>query len=361
VALFPTVGAILPEVHAGNTRLSYLWTALASVEMIRGGVTCCQDHDLASAWEGIVAAWRDIGIRGVGAITLADRWIPANVQTDPALVRAQTLEFIEAYHDPRSRVTMALGPSTVFLCSDDYLTWAAEIAAARDLCIHIHVSETAGEVAESLASTGLRPPERLERLGILNWRLSAAHCVHVNPADIDLLARSGAAVVHCPKSNMKLADGIAPIPALRRAGVRVALATDGAASNDLLDIWEDMRAAALLARVGTDDAGALPAAEAFAMATLGGAQACRIEAGLIEPGRLADLAIVDLRGAHLRPMHDLLTALVFCARAADVRDTIVDGQVVMRNRCILTVDEAALLEEADAVGRVLFARRKEIR
>jgi 5-methylthioadenosine/S-adenosylhomocysteine deaminase len=212
---------------------------------------------------------------------------------------------------------------------------------------------------ESLESTGLRPPERLERLGILNSRVSAAHCVHVNQADIALLARSGAAVVHCPKSNMKLADGIAPVPALRRAGIPAAIATDGAASNDLLDMWEDMRVAALLARVGADDAAALSAADVFEMATVGGARACRVEAGVLEPGRLADLAIVDLRGPHLRPLHDLLTTLVFCARAADVRDTIVDGRVVMRDRRLLTVDEAALIEEADAASRALLARRSQ--
>jgi 5-methylthioadenosine/S-adenosylhomocysteine deaminase len=354
-ALFPTVGVILRELRAGNARLSYLWSALASIEMIRGGVTCCQDSDLSGSWQGIVAGWRDIGIRGVGAITLADMWLPANVQTAPARLREEALAYIDAHHNPQSRVTMALAPSAAFLCSDGLLQWASETTAARDLGLHIHVSERSDEVTESMQTIGFRPPERLERLRILSSRLSAAHCVHVNQDEIERLARWDVSVVHCPKSNMKLADGIAPVPALRRAGIRVALGTDGAASNDLLDMWEEMRCAALLARVGAEDAAALAAADVFEMATAVGARVCRVDAGVIEPGRLADLVIVDLSGAHLRPLHDLVTTLVFCARAADVRDTIVDGRIVMRDRRILTVNEAELIEEANAAGKAVFA------
>jgi len=201
----------------------------------------------------------------------------------------------------------------------------------------------------------MRPVERLERLALLSERLSAAHCIHLDGAEVDLLARRGVTVVHCPKSNMKLADGIMPWPALKVAGVPVALGNDGCASNDLLDMWEEMRAATLLGGVGTDDPAAVTPADVFRAATEGGARACRVDAGTLNPGRLADVTIVDLSGAHLRPAHDILQTLVYCARAADVRDTIIDGRVVMRQRQVVTVDEAVLVEEADAMGHELYA------
>jgi 5-methylthioadenosine/S-adenosylhomocysteine deaminase len=163
-------------------------------------------------------------------------------------------------------------------------------------------------------------------------------------------------VVHCPKSNMRLADGVMPWPALKAAGVEVALGNDGCASNDLLDMWEEMRAAAMLASVSAGDPASITPSDVFRAATESGARACRLDAGTLDPGRLADVVVVDLSAAHLRPVHNVLDTLVFCARAADVRDVVVDGRVVMRQRQVLTVDETALVAEADAVGRELFDR-----
>jgi 5-methylthioadenosine/S-adenosylhomocysteine deaminase len=353
-ALFPMVDAILHELHAGNTRPAYLWSALGALEMIHAGTTCCQDLDVSS--DGVFQAWADVGLRGVGAITLADDWIPAGVMSERDEAKAATLGYVERWHDPASRITVSLGPSTPFLCSEPLLAWVRDTAEAHELGIHIHVSETADEVTESLRAHGQRPVVRLERLGLLSGRLSAVHCVHLDGEEIDLLAKSGGTVVHCPKSNMKLADGAMPWPRLNAAGVPVGLGNDGAASNDLLDMWEEMRAAALLASLAADDPAAITPADVFRTATEGGARACRVAAGTLDPGKLADIAVVDLRGAHLRLVHDILAALVYCARAADVRDTIIDGCVVMRNRQIHTVDESALLAEADAEGQALYER-----
>jgi 5-methylthioadenosine/S-adenosylhomocysteine deaminase len=352
--LFPMVDVILQEQRAGNQRPAYLWSALGALEMIRAGTTCCQNLDVSA--EAIFQAWTDVGLRGVGAITLADGWIPAEVATESDRLKQAALGQVTRWHDPSERITISLGPSAPFLCSDGLLQWARQTAERHDLGIHIHVSETAGEVEDSLRERGLRPLERLETLGLLSERLSAVHCVHLNEAEIVLLARHGVTVVHCPKSNMKLADGIMPWPALKAAGVEVALGNDGCASNDLLDMWEEMRAALLLGSIGTGDPSAITPADVFRAATEGSARACRVDAGTLDPGRLADIAIVDLSGAHLRPLHDILQTLVFCARAADVRDVIIDGRVVMRQRQILTVDEAALVEEANAAGRDLYAR-----
>jgi 5-methylthioadenosine/S-adenosylhomocysteine deaminase len=354
--LFPTVETLQHEQRAGNERPAYLWSALASLEMIRAGTTCCQDLDLSM--DGVFQAWADTGLRGVGAITLADDWIPAELMTGTDKLKESALGYVERWHDPASRITISLGPSTPFLCSDELLVWARDQAAARDLGLHIHVSEIAAEVADSVRDHGLRPVERLDRLGLLHERLSAVHCIHLNRAEIDLLARRGVTVVHCPKSNMKLADGIMPWPALQAAGVTLALGNDGCASNDLLDLWEEMRAATLMGCVAAGDARAVSAADVFRAATQGGARACRVDAGTLDPGRLADLVVVELSGPHLRPVHDILGTLVYCARAADVRDTVVDGRLVMRARQILTIDEPALVEEAEDVGRALLARAR---
>jgi 5-methylthioadenosine/S-adenosylhomocysteine deaminase len=306
-------------------------------------------------------AWLDAGFRGVLAYTLANRWVPAELRAREDEMRRNVLDYVEEFHKPKELTQVFLAPSTVFLCDDDLLRWVGEQAGRMDTGIQIHVSETAGEVAESLAETGLRPLERLWRLGLVGERLSAVHCVHLEAGEIDCLSRSRAVVVHCPKSNMKLADGAAPVKAMRRAGIPVAVATDGCGSNDLLDLWEEMRAAVMLARVSENDAAALSPQDALQMATIDAARAARIEAGQVRPGMLADLIVLKLNQAHLQPFHeiDLCNMLVFCARAEDVRDTIIHGRVVMRDRKLITLDEAQLIQEAREIDRQLYPRRKE--
>ena len=168
--------------------------------------------------------------------------------------------------------------------------------------------------------------------------------------EIGRIKKSGTKVVHCPKSNMKLADGVMPIKKMLEAGLPVSIATDGCASNDLLDMWEEMRAALFLARVSAGDAGCIEPEDVFRMATEEAAKACRVEAGVLEPGRFADIAVVDLSAVHLRPIHNLMGTLVYCTKSEDVRDTIINGEVIMRNRKFVNIDEQALLSEADQVG-----------
>ncbi|GAP13975.1 cytosine deaminase [Longilinea arvoryzae] len=355
--LFPTVG-VLRDAVKENRRIPYLWTALSAIEMIKGGTTCCIDMDVT--YEETLQAWREIGFRGVLAYTLTNRWVPAELRASEIEMRQKVLDFISEYHRPDGLTQVFMAPSTLFLCDDDLMSWVGEQSEKLHLGVQIHISETAGEVEDSIRETGLRPVERLEKLGLLNDRLSAVHCCHINAKEIDLLARTGANTVHCPKSNMKLADGIAPVTELKACGVPVAVATDGAASNDLLDMWEEMRAAVLLARVSRNDAAALTPADALQMATVDAARAARIDAGEIIPGKLADLILLDLNKAHLQPFHteDVANMLVFCARSEDVRDTIIHGKVVMRNRRITTIDEEEILREAVEVERELFSQRK---
>ncbi|MCD4671163.1 MAG: amidohydrolase, partial [Anaerolineaceae bacterium] len=325
--LFPTVGALTEQFQQGNNRSAYLWSACAAIEMIKGGITCCLEMDHIN--EESFYAWQDIGLRGVVGYVLANQWIPEELIGDEEKTRAKAVAFIEKWHQPDGLVQVCLSPSTVFLCDDNLLLWAGEQAEKHDLGIQIHVSEIASEVQDTLSNRGMTPVELLDDLGLLSPRLSAVHCVHVSESDIERLGNSGTHVVHCPKSNMKLADGIAPVIKMKETGIRLSVGTDGCASNDLLDMWEEMRAAVFLARVATNNANALSARDGCRMATIEAAGGCRMEAGELLPGRLADLAIVELKGTHLRPCHAdrRLEMLVCCARGGDVRDTIINGEM----------------------------------
>ncbi len=357
--LFPTIGALTEQFQQGNNRSAYLWSACAAIEMIKGGITCCLDMDHIN--EESFYAWQDVGLRGVVGYVLFNQWIPEELIGDEEKSRGKAVKFIEKWHQPDGLVQVCLSPSTVFLCDDNLLLWAGGQAEKYDLGIQIHVSEIASEVQDTLDDRGMTPVELLDDLKLLSPRLSAVHCVHVSESDIERIANSGARVVHCPKSNMKLADGIAPIFEMKEAGIHLSVGTDGCASNDLLDMWEEMRAAVLLARVAANNAEALSARDALRMATIEAARVCRIEAGEILPGRLADLAIVELKGAHLRPFHadKLLEMLVFCARAGDVRDTIINGEIVMRDRQIKKINEVEIMQEAEEAEVVLYARRAD--
>lgn len=359
--LFPTVGALRSGFETNNYRAAYLWSAAAAIEMIKGGITCCLDMDLTV--DATLDAWRDLGFRSVAGYTISNRWIPEEFHPSDEETHRKVLQFINRWHEPGGLIQAFVAPSTPFLCDDNLLVWCRDQAEALDLGIQIHVSEIASEVKESLDEWGMTPVERLNRLELLSSRTSAVHCVHVSDRDIQILSDSGCHVVHCPKSNMKLADGVAPVVSMINRQIPVSVATDGAASNDLLDMWEEMRAAIMLARVSNNDAGALSAADAFRMATVAPAAVCRLEAGTIEPGKLADLAIVELKGAHLRPLHPdrLIEQLVFCAKANDVRDTIIDGKVVMRERKLVNCDEEAILDEVDAIEAPLYTNRAVFR
>lgn len=344
--LFPHLETMRPSLKQDGSRLAHLWTTLAGVEMIRGGVTSCVNMDTISP--GIIRAWEDMGFRGVLAYTLANKWVPQELRAGEEKMKDDMLKFVAAHHHPDGLTTVFVAPSTLFLCTDDLMAWSGEVARKHDLGIQIHIAEIAGEVTDLVAETGHTPVEHLESLGLLDSRLSAVHCVHLTDHDIELLAMNDTLVVHCPKSNMKLSDGVAPVTQMKNEGIAVALGTDGCASNDILDMWEEMRAALLLARVSTGRPEEINPQDVFKMATSEAARVARLDAGELEPGKLADLAVVDLNAAHLQPFneHDPLNTLVFCSRADDVRDTIINGKIVMRDRQLTQINEAGLLLEA---------------
>jgi 5-methylthioadenosine/S-adenosylhomocysteine deaminase len=302
-------------------------TLLACAEMLRGGVTCFSDmyYFPEAAIEAALAA----GMRSAhGAIVIE---FPSAYASDPADYLRKGLALRDRYRD-EPLVSFTLAPHAPYTVSDATFRRVAVLAAELDLPVHIHVHETRDEVERSVAEHHVRPLERLGRLGLLGPGLIAVHSVHLEPDEVQALARHGCSVVHCPSSNLKLASGFAPVGALRRAGVNVALGTDGAASNNRLDLLQEMRTAALLAKAVAGSAEALPAHEALRAATLAGAHALGLgeRIGSLQPGKAADVVAVDLGAPELQPCYDPVSHLVYSAGREHVSDVWVAGRAQVR-------------------------------
>jgi 5-methylthioadenosine/S-adenosylhomocysteine deaminase len=323
----------------------YDGTLIGAAEMLRGGITCCNDmyfHPDAAA-----RAYEAAGMRALVGVPILDFPTPYAADADAYLQRG--LAARDAFkHSPR--LTFALAPHAPYTVGD--ATWRKIVmyAGQLELPIETHVAETRAEVEEARAQTGSAPLARLARLGATGPDFIAIHAVHLDAADIDLLATHGCHVVHCPASNMKLASGIAPVTALRARGINVALGTDGAASNNRLDVLGEMRLASLIAKAATGDAAALPAAEVLHMATLGGARALGLgdTTGSLVPGKQADIAAIDLSGVQALPVYDPVSHIVHVAERADVSHVWVAGAPVVADRALLALDVAALAARARA-------------
>jgi 5-methylthioadenosine/S-adenosylhomocysteine deaminase len=315
-------------------------TALACAEMLRGGITCF--NDMYFYPEAALEAAQAAGMRAALGLIVID--FPSAYASDPADYLRKGLALRDRYgEDPL--VSFCLAPHAPYTVSDATFRQVATIAAEVDLPVHVHLHETEHEIERSLAEHGVRPLERLRGLGLLGPGLIAVHSVHVSEDEIALLARHGSSVVHCPSSNLKLASGFAPIDAMLKKGVNVALGTDGAASNNRLDLLAEMRTAALLAKAVARDAQAMPAHAALRAATLGGARALGLEdrIGSIAPGKRADLAAVALRGPELAPCYDPVSHLVYAAGREHVTHVWVDGEPrVSEGELISTAAASAL-------------------
>ena len=321
----------------------YDGTRLAAAEMLKGGVTCF--NDMYFHPEAAARACLELGIRAMLGIVVLD--FPTPYAADPDAYLELGLAVRDAHkHVPT--LAFSLAPHAPYTVAD--AAWEKIVMYARqlDLAIQTHIAETATEVAQSRERHGATPLARLHRLGATGPGFIAIHAVHLEPSDVELLATHGGHVVHCPISNMKLGNGIAPVPALRARGINVALGTDGAASNNRLDILGEMRMSSLLAKVASGDAAALPAHEALAMATLGGARALGMDAaiGSLRPGKHADMVAVDLSAADALPCYDPVSHIVHVAGRERVTDVWVGGERVVADRTLARCDEAALKARA---------------
>lgn len=328
----------------------YRGTLLGAAEMLRGGTTCCAD--LYFQYEQMARAYVESGMRACpGAAILG--FLP-----EPDRRIAEAVAFVEAFTGAGDdRIRPVLAPHSLYTCQREH--WEPIIEAAHRLgaAIHTHAAETRTEVADVTAAWGSSPIRALHELGALDTPLPlvAAHCVHVDEEEIELLAANNAAVAHNPTSNLKLASGFAPVPAMLAAGVTVGLAPDGPASNNRLDMWREMRMAALIHKAVTGDPTAVPARNALEMATIDSARTLGLEdeVGSLEAGKKADVVLMDFDKPHLYPRHDVVSHLVYAVGAADVDTVLVDGRVLLRGGAFTELDASRIQADAQSAAERL--------
>lgn len=329
----------------------YHGTRLALLEMIRSGTTWLSDM----YWhrDGVARAVRDMGMKAHVASVFIDLGDEEKAKEQQDRVHDRWAE--REKFGPR--VMMALGPHAIYTVSTGSLEWIGDFARAHDLIVHIHISETEQEIADCVAAHGLRPVKLLERVGLLGPNLVGAHGVHLDDEEREMLGAAGATIVTNPVSNLKLAvGGIFDYDAAKASGIRVAIGTDGAGSNNNLNLIEEMKIAALLQKHRAGDPTSLPAAEALALATTAASEAFGLGAGGIEIGAPADLMLVDLARPETEPVHDPISSLVYAAAPEAVRTTICDGEVLMHDRRLEVADENEIVEAARRTAHDLVRR-----
>jgi len=323
-------------------------TQLAMAEMLRGGITCF--NDMYFFPDETARAASAAGMRAVVGLIMIDFPTVWAATADDYLSKG--LEVYDYYRgDPL--IEFAFAPHAPYTVSDAPLERIQTLAEEMDLPIHMHVHETADEVQQSVEHHKERPLQRLNRLGLLSERLVAVHMTQLEGQEIEQLARAGSHVVHCPESNLKLASGFCPVANLHRAGINIAFGTDGAASNNDLDMFSEMRTAAQLAKAVASDATAVPAASALHMATLGGAVALGLQqtTGSLEVGKSADIVAIDFGAVELQPVYHPISHLVYACHRSQVSDVWIAGRHVLKERVLTSLDSEAIRAHAREWGK----------
>jgi 5-methylthioadenosine/S-adenosylhomocysteine deaminase len=330
-------------------------TRLGLVEMIRGGTTTYADMYYFE--DAIAEETRKAGLRAMLGETVLDFPTPDNKNWEAAL--SYTENFVKRWKGD-ALITPAIAPHAPYTVGAEHLKEVKAFAEKHDVPILTHLAEAPTETKVIAEKHKTRPALYLEKIDFLSRRLLAAHVVHVNEEEMEILKRREVGVAHCPQSNMKLSSGAAPIPRMLELSLRVGLGTDSAASNNDLNMWEEMDTAAKLHKLMTMKPTVVTAQQALEMATIRGAHAMHLEKeiGSLEAGKRADIIIVDLDAPHLTPMYNLNSHLVYAAKASDVTDTIVNGRVLMRNRRLLTLDEEAVKAAARQYQKQVSASLK---
>ena len=320
---------------------------LGMLEMMMGGTTTLVD--MYPYEEAVAEAAQDAGIRAVVCPCPMD-FRMEHFENDWRAVKKR-------FSDSRL-VTMMMGPHAIYTLSDNNLQRSISLSGELGVGSHVHLAETKTEQDNCMVQHGMSPTEYLEKEGLFSTRTLAAHCVVMSDHDIEILARHKVSVAHNPQSNMKLASGIAPVKKMMDAGVNVAIGTDGASSNNDLDMWEEMRTASLLQKVATMDPCSIPAYTALQMATVNGAKAIGREGelGILAPGALADILLVNLEKPHLYPHTNLISELVYSTHASDVDTVIVNGSIVVENRKCLTMNAQEVCSTAQKHIDTLMAK-----
>ena len=320
-------------------------TELAIAEMLSAGITCFSDQYFFP--EIVAETAVDLDMRAMVGTPVVD--VPTSWAHDAEEYLNKGSDLV---HDPYAEhplISTCFAPHSMSALSDEWFTKLRVMADQLDVPVQLHLHESALEIEASVARTGKRPCERLDELGLVNASLLAVHAVHLNDAEVARFAEAGVNIAHCPRSNLKLASGIAPIARYRAAGINVAIGTDGAASNNVLDVLSELRLAALLAKVSAGDAAAVSASEALFMGTLGGARALGLAetTGSIVAGKWADLACVDLSGLNSQPIYDAASQLVYTAESSQVTDVWVAGKHQLDNGKLAHINTDELLERSN--------------
>jgi 5-methylthioadenosine/S-adenosylhomocysteine deaminase len=321
----------------------YDGTELACAEMVRGGITCF--NDMYFFPEAAAKAALAAGMRAAIGIIVIE--FPSNYAGDPEDYLNKGLATRDELR-PQPLLSFCMAPHAPYTVSDKTFEKLLTYAQQLDLPIHIHMQETEGEIQQSLTQYKMRPLERLHKLGLLGPNFIAVHAVHLTPQEIALLANEACSVAHCPSSNLKLASGFAPVAALLDHGINVGLGSDGAASNNRLDLFAEMRLAATLAKAAAKRVDALPAYQALQMATLNGAKALGLDGkiGSLAPGKAADITAVDFSALELSPCFDPVSHLVYAAGREQVSHVWVNGNLLLDNRQLTTLNTKELAAKA---------------
>ena len=331
----------------------YTGTMLACLEMIRSGTTAFAD--MYFHMDHAARAVEESGIRASLSYGMIELFDEAKAVTE----LQEGGRFVRRWNNAADgRITTMYGPHAPNTCSKEFLSKVKEQAIEDNARIHIHMLETEAELNQMKEQYGMCSVNMLDEIGFLGPDVLAAHCIWLSAGDMDIMAEKGVNAVHCPVSNMKLASGIAPVPELLSRGVSVALGTDGCASNNSLDMFGEMKTAALLHKVNAMDPTALPAGEVLKMGTSNGAKALGIPAGILRQGMAADIIIVDMKTPGLTPVHEPISHLIYAARGPDVKTTIVNGQVLMEDGIVLSIDQEKVIEQASHVAKRLADEAK---
>ena len=339
-----------------NERLVRIGTRLGLAELIRGGTTTYTDMYYFE--DAIADETSKAGVRGVLGETVLDFPAPDNKTFSAALKYSEW--FIKKWKG-HSLVIPAIAPHAPYTVSEDHLKQARALSDKHKVPLLIHLAEAKTELDFVRKNKNMRPIEYVSKIGFLSERTIAAHVIYANKNEIEILKKIGVGVSHNPQSNMKLAAGVAPIPQMLRANLRLGLGTDGAASNNDLSMWEEMDTAAKLHKVFSKDPKVVSAKQAFEMATIGGARALHLEKkiGSLEVGKLADIVIVDFDGLHQTPFYNVYSHLVYATKASDVNTVVINGRIVMRNKRLLTLNERVIKKQANSLRNKIVKSLKK--
>jgi 5-methylthioadenosine/S-adenosylhomocysteine deaminase len=342
---------------AESTRAS---ARLGVAELIKGGTTCALTMETVRHTEEVLRVVEETGFRATVGKCMMDKGddVPAELHEETQQSIRESVALIEKWHGrARGRVHCCFAPRFAVSCTRELLSEVSELAKKHQVLIHTHSSENKNECEIVEAETGRRNVAYLDSLGISGTHVVLAHCVHLDTEEMETLARTKTNVAHCPSSNLKLGSGLARVAEMLARKISVSLGADGAACNNRLDMLTEMRTAALLQKLAHGPE-VLPAARVLRLATIDGARALGLEKeiGSLEAGKRADLIVVNLDRLHSSPQRDVVSTLVYSAVSADVRTTIVDGQVLMRDGELLTMNEASVIEDANRESSALAER-----